>query len=106
MTAGPTPKLTPTKEALSMINLATFEPKATLQKLTLGDPVEVTKGFHGGYLVRSGGFDDVYRAQLKDDSVVSMKRLIHISGQGDRELTVKMETIGKVKHQNLVPLLG
>ncbi|MQL75582.1 hypothetical protein Taro_007945 [Colocasia esculenta] len=99
-------KLTLTKEALSMINLATFEPKATLQKLTLGDLVEATNGFHGGCLVGSGGFGDVYRAELKDGSVVAVKRLIHISGQGDREFTAEMETIGKVKHRNLVPLLG
>lgn len=46
------------------------------------------------------------RAQLKDGSVVAIKKLIHVSGQGDREFTAEMETIGKVKHRNLVPLLG
>ncbi|KAA8546925.1 hypothetical protein F0562_003354 [Nyssa sinensis] len=54
----------------------------------------------------SGGFGDVYKAQLKDGSIVAIKKLIHISGQGDREFTTEMETIGKIKHRNLVPLLG
>ncbi|KAL8103797.1 hypothetical protein AgCh_028121 [Apium graveolens] len=31
------------------------------------------------------GFGDVYRAQLKDGSVVAIKKLIHVGGQGDQE---------------------
>ncbi|RYQ84782.1 hypothetical protein Ahy_B10g104261 isoform A [Arachis hypogaea] len=57
-------------------------------------------------LIGSGGFGDVYKAQLKDGSLVAIKKLIHVSGQGDREFTAEMETIGKIKHRNLVPLLG
>ncbi|KAL6845644.1 hypothetical protein ACP4OV_025139 [Aristida adscensionis] len=86
------------------INLAAFE--KPLQKLTLGDLVEATNGFHNDSLIGSGGFGDVYKAQLKDGRVVAIKKLIHVSGQGDREFTAEMETIGKIKHRNLVPLLG
>ncbi|CAN1344963.1 Protein BRASSINOSTEROID INSENSITIVE 1 [Linum perenne] len=57
-------------------------------------------------LIGSGGFGDVYKARLKDGNVVAIKKLIHVSGQGDREFTAEMETIGKIKHRNLVPLLG
>ncbi|KAG9456839.1 hypothetical protein H6P81_001347 [Aristolochia fimbriata] len=92
-----------TKEALS-INLAAFE--KPLRKLTFADLLEATNGFHDDSLIGSGGFGDVYKAQLKDGSVVAIKKLIHISGQGDREFTAEMETIGKIKHRNLVPLLG
>ncbi|GAB4848306.1 Brassinosteroid LRR receptor kinase [Ancistrocladus abbreviatus] len=96
-------KLTGAREALS-INLATFE--KPLRKLTFADLLEATNGFHDDSLIGSGGFGDVYKAQLKDGSVVAIKKLIHISGQGDREFTAEMETIGKIKHRNLVPLLG
>ncbi|XP_017985424.1 PREDICTED: protein BRASSINOSTEROID INSENSITIVE 1 [Theobroma cacao] len=96
-------KLTGAREALS-INLATFE--KPLRRLTFADLLEATNGFHNDSLIGSGGFGDVYRAQLKDGSVVAIKKLIHISGQGDREFTAEMETIGKIKHRNLVPLLG
>ncbi|XP_008808708.2 brassinosteroid LRR receptor kinase BRI1-like [Phoenix dactylifera] len=96
-------KLTATKEA-SSINLATFE-KAP-RKLTFADLLEATSGFHNDSLIGSGGFGDVYKAQLKDGSVVAIKKLIHVSGQGDREFMAEMETIGKIKHRNLVPLLG
>ncbi|KAG6399687.1 hypothetical protein SASPL_141168 [Salvia splendens] len=91
------------KDALS-INLATFE--KPLRKLTFADLLEATNGFHNDTLIGSGGFGDVYKAQLKDGSVVAIKKLIHVSGQGDREFTAEMETIGKIKHRNLVPLLG
>ena len=96
-------KLTATKEAMS-INLATFD--KPLRMLTFADLLEATNGFHDETLIGSGGFGDVYRAQLKDGSVVAIKKLIRVSGQGDREFTAEMETIGKIKHRNLVPLLG
>ncbi|PON85647.1 Leucine-rich repeat receptor kinase [Trema orientale] len=95
--------LTGTREAMS-INLATFE--KPLRKLTFADLLEATNGFHDNSLIGKGGFGDVYKAQLKDGSTVAIKKLIHISGQGDREFTAEMETIGKIKHRNLVPLLG
>ncbi|XP_066312438.1 brassinosteroid LRR receptor kinase BRI1-like [Miscanthus floridulus] len=86
------------------VNLATFEKR--LQKLTFNDLIVATNGFHNDSLIGSGGFGDVYKAQLKDGKVVAIKKLIHVSGQGDREFTAEMETIGRIKHRNLVPLLG
>lgn len=96
-------KLTGVKEALS-INLAAFE--KPLRKLTFADLLQATNGFHNDSLIGSGGFGDVYKAILKDGSAVAIKKLIHVSGQGDREFMAEMETIGKIKHRNLVPLLG
>ncbi|XP_039056779.1 systemin receptor SR160-like [Hibiscus syriacus] len=68
-------KLTGAREALS-INLATFE--KPLRKFTFADLLEATNGFHDDSLIGSGGFGDVYKAQLKDGSVVAIKKLIHI----------------------------
>lgn len=96
-------KLTSTREAQS-ISLAAFE--KPLRKLTFADLLEATNGFDNSSMIGSGGFGDVYRAHLKDNTVVAIKKLKHVSGQGDREFTAEMETIGKVKHRNLVPLLG
>ncbi|XP_076952965.1 systemin receptor SR160-like [Bidens hawaiensis] len=96
-------KLTSPREALS-ISLAAFE--KPLRKLTFADLLEATNGFDDKCLIGSGGFGDVYRAQLKDNTVVAIKKLINVSGQGDSEFTAEMETIGKVKHRNLVLLLG
>uniref|UniRef100_A0A0D9XC54 non-specific serine/threonine protein kinase n=1 Tax=Leersia perrieri TaxID=77586 RepID=A0A0D9XC54_9ORYZ len=96
-------KLSGVREPLS-INVATFE--KPLRKLTFAHLLEATNGFSAETLIGSGGFGEVYKAKLKDGSVVAIKKLIHFTGQGDREFTAEMETIGKIKHRNLVPLLG
>ncbi|WOG97907.1 hypothetical protein DCAR_0417248 [Daucus carota subsp. sativus] len=96
-------KLSSVPEPLS-INVATFE--KPLQKLTFAHLLEATNGFSANSLIGSGGFGDVYKAQLGDGRVVAIKKLIHVTGQGDREFMAEMETIGKIKHRNLVPLLG
>ncbi|GFP99129.1 serine/threonine-protein kinase bri1-like 1 [Phtheirospermum japonicum] len=96
-------KLSGVLEPLS-INVAAFE--KPLRKLTFAHLLEATNGFSADSLIGSGGFGDVYKAQLKDGSVVAIKKLIHVTGQGDREFMAEMETIGKIKHRNLVPLLG
>lgn len=96
-------KLSGSKEPLS-INLAIFE--NPLRKLTYAHLHEATNGFSSEALVGTGGFGEVYKARLMDGSVVAVKKLMHFTGQGDREFTAEMETIGKIKHRNLVPLLG
>ncbi|KAK9268612.1 hypothetical protein L1049_000369 [Liquidambar formosana] len=96
-------KLSSVPEPLS-INVATFE--KPLRKLTFAHLLEATNGFSADSLIGSGGFGEVYKAQLSDGCVVAIKKLIHVTGQGDREFMAEMETIGKIKHRNLVPLLG
>ncbi|QCD95314.1 protein brassinosteroid insensitive 1 [Vigna unguiculata] len=96
-------KLSIFPEPLS-INVATFE--KPLRKLTFAHLLEATNGFSAESLIGSGGFGEVYKAKLKDGCVVAIKKLIHVTGQGDREFMAEMETIGKIKHRNLVQLLG
>ncbi|XP_058113090.1 serine/threonine-protein kinase BRI1-like 1 [Magnolia sinica] len=96
-------KLSGALEPLS-INVATFE--KPLRKLTFAHLLEATNGFSAESLIGSGGFGDVYKAHLSDGCTVAIKKLVHVTGQGDREFTAEMETIGKIKHRNLVPLLG
>ncbi|KAJ7963470.1 Receptor-like protein kinase BRI1-like [Quillaja saponaria] len=96
-------KLSSVPEPLS-INVATFE--KPLRKLTFAHLLEATNGFSAESMIGSGGFGEVYKAQLRDGCVVAIKKLIQVTGQGDREFMAEMETIGKIKHRNLVPLLG
>ncbi|KAG9136527.1 hypothetical protein Leryth_014373 [Lithospermum erythrorhizon] len=96
-------KFSSVPEPLS-INVATFE--KPLRKLTFAHLLEATNGFSADTLIGSGGFGEVYKAQLKDGSIVAIKKLIQVTCQGDREFMAEMETIGKIKHRNLVPLLG
>ncbi|XP_025820814.1 brassinosteroid LRR receptor kinase BRL3-like [Panicum hallii] len=96
-------KISGSREPLS-INLAVFE--NPLRKLTYSHLHEATNGFSSEACIGTGGFGEVYKAKLKDGSVVAVKKLMYFTGQGDREFTAEMETIGKIKHRNLVPLLG
>ncbi|KAH7352689.1 hypothetical protein KP509_19G058600 [Ceratopteris richardii] len=91
------------REPLS-INVATFQ--RPLRKLTFSQLLEATNGFSRDSLVGIGGFGEVYKAQLKDGTVIAIKKLLQFSFQGDREFMAEMETLGKIKHRNLVPLLG
>ncbi|KAJ0987551.1 hypothetical protein J5N97_005907 [Dioscorea zingiberensis] len=101
--AATTWKIGKEKEPLS-INVATFQRQ--LRKLTFSQLIEATNGFSAASLIGSGGFGEVFKATLKDGSNVAIKKLIHLSYQGDREFMAEMETLGKIKHRNLVPLLG
>ncbi|KAG2292344.1 hypothetical protein Bca52824_039013 [Brassica carinata] len=86
-------KLSSVPEPLS-INVATFE--KPLRKLTFAHLLEATNGFSAETMIGSGGFGEVYKAQLKDGSTVAIKKLIRITGQGDREFMAEMETIATV----------
>lgn len=91
------------KEPLS-INVAMFE--QPLLKLTLVDLLEATNNFCKTKIVGDGGFGTVYKATLPNAKTVAVKKLNQAKTQGHREFLAEMETLGKVKHRNLVPLLG
>ncbi|RVW27760.1 Leucine-rich repeat receptor protein kinase EMS1 [Vitis vinifera] len=91
------------KEPLS-INVAMFE--QPLLKLTLVDILEATNNFCKTNVIGDGGFGTVYKAALPNGKIVAVKKLNQAKTQGHREFLAEMETLGKVKHRNLVPLLG
>lgn len=91
------------KEPLS-INVAMFE--RPLLRLTLADILRVTNNFCKTNIIGDGGFGTVYKAVLPDGRTVAIKKLGQARMQGNREFLAEMETLGKVKHRNLVPLLG
>ncbi|XP_057777676.1 serine/threonine-protein kinase BRI1-like 2 [Salvia miltiorrhiza] len=101
--AATTWKIDKEREPLS-INVATFQRQ--LRKLKFSQLIEATNGFSAASMIGSGGFGEVFKATLKDGSSVAIKKLIRLSCQGDREFMAEMETLGKIKHKNLVPLLG
>ncbi|XXG66322.1 hypothetical protein AAC387_Pa05g3828 [Persea americana] len=66
-----------------------------------------TKGFGERELLGVGGFGKVYRGVLPTSNVqVAVKRVSHESKQGMREFIAEIASIGKLRHRNLVRLLG
>ncbi|KAK6946237.1 Protein kinase domain, partial [Dillenia turbinata] len=73
---------------------------------TLRELEIATRGFSDGNIVGEGGYGVVYRGVLGDGSVVAVKNLLNNKGQAEKEFKVEVEAIGKVRHKNLVDLVG
>lgn len=65
-----------------------------------------TNGFSDDKVIGEGGYGIVYYGLLEDNSKVAVKNLLNNRGQAEREFKVEVEAIGRVRHKNLVRLLG
>ncbi|KAH0995415.1 hypothetical protein GBA52_019279 [Prunus armeniaca] len=66
-----------------------------------------TKGFREKELLGRGGFGKVYKGILPASKTeIAVKRISHESRQGMREFVAEIVSIGRLRHRNLVPLLG
>ncbi|KAK1276395.1 L-type lectin-domain containing receptor kinase IV.1 [Acorus gramineus] len=66
-----------------------------------------TRGFRERELLGTGGFGRVYKGVLpKNKCKVAIKRVSHESRQGMREFVAEIVSIGRVRHRNIVQLLG
>lgn len=73
---------------------------------TLRELEDATDAFADENVIGEGGYGIVYRGVLKDNSTVAVKNLLNNRGQAEREFKVEVEAIGRVRHKNLVRLLG
>ncbi|KAK1299834.1 L-type lectin-domain containing receptor kinase IV.1 [Acorus calamus] len=66
-----------------------------------------TRGFRERELLGAGGFGRVYKGVLpKNKCEVAIKRVSHESRQGMREFVAEIVSIGRLRHRNIVQLLG
>eukprot|EP00252_Welwitschia_mirabilis_P023529 TRINITY_DN6674_c0_g3_i1.p1 TRINITY_DN6674_c0_g3~~TRINITY_DN6674_c0_g3_i1.p1 ORF type:complete len:532 (-),score=87.73 TRINITY_DN6674_c0_g3_i1:205-1800(-) len=65
-----------------------------------------TNGFADENVIGEGGYGIVYRGLLANGIAVAVKNLLNNRGQAEREFRVEVEAIGRVRHKNLVRLLG
>ncbi|THU46824.1 hypothetical protein C4D60_Mb09t08960 [Musa balbisiana] len=71
------------------------------------DLFKATKGFGDKELLGMGGFGRVYKGVLPSSrSEVAVKRVSHGSRQGMREFIAEIVSLGRLRHRNLVQLLG
>ncbi|KAF6157643.1 hypothetical protein GIB67_037216 [Kingdonia uniflora] len=73
---------------------------------TLRELEDATHGLADENVIGEGGYGIVYRGVLQDNTVVAVKNLLNNRGQADKEFKVEVEVIGRVRHKNLVRLLG
>ncbi|KAL5734664.1 hypothetical protein ACOSP7_032525 [Xanthoceras sorbifolium] len=68
---------------------------------------KATRGFRDKELLGFGGFGKVYKGTLlSTNTLVAVKRISHESKQGLREFVSEIASIGRLRHRNLVQLLG
>ncbi|KDP20943.1 hypothetical protein JCGZ_21414 [Jatropha curcas] len=65
-----------------------------------------TDNFHSTNKIGRGGFGTVYKGTLRSGRQVAVKTLAAQSKQGVREFLNEIDTISKVRHPNLVELIG
>ena len=73
------------------------------------DLFHATNGFSDRNLLGVGGFGRVYRGGVLPSSSgleIAVKRVSHDSRQGVREFVAEVVSIGRLRHRNLVQLLG
>ncbi|WVZ61788.1 hypothetical protein U9M48_011605 [Paspalum notatum var. saurae] len=72
------------------------------------DLFHATKGFRDTHLLGAGGFGMVYRGVLHKSGAaeVAVKKVSHGSKQGMKEFVAEIASIGRIRHRNLVQLLG
>ncbi|XP_059623898.1 probable serine/threonine-protein kinase At1g01540 [Cornus florida] len=73
---------------------------------TLRELEASTNGFADENVIGEGGYGIVYHGLFEDNSQVAVKNLLNNRGQAEKEFEVEVEAIGRVRHKNLVRLLG
>lgn len=77
----------------------------SVSKMSLDDLMKATNSFSNNNLIGSGRMGAMYKATMPDGALFTVKRL-QDSQRTEKEFLSEMNTLGSVKHQNLVPLLG
>ncbi|KAH0939147.1 hypothetical protein HID58_006608, partial [Brassica napus] len=76
-------------------------------RLRFKDLYYATKGFKEKDLLGSGGFGRVYKGVMLETNLeIAVKKVSHDSRQGLKEFVSEIVSIGRMRHPNLVPLLG
>lgn len=84
-----------------------WEQEYASYRLSYRDLYVATKGFKDSELLGSGGFGKVYKGMLPIiHTQVAVKRVSHDSKQGMREFVAEIVSMGRLRHRNLVQLLG
>ncbi|KAF8102857.1 hypothetical protein N665_0191s0008 [Sinapis alba] len=94
-------------EFTSMINEEELDKEAGPRRFAYKDLVLATNRFSPQRKLGEGGFGAVYRGFLNEiDTLVAVKKLSGRSKQGKREFLTEVKIISKLRHRNLVQLIG
>ncbi|TYG69939.1 hypothetical protein ES288_D05G271800v1 [Gossypium darwinii] len=95
---------TPNPATLTACDSAAFDPSLT--RIDMAELSAATKNFSSDLIIGDGSFGYVYKATLSNGVTVAIKKLDPNAFQGLREFRAEMETLGKLRHPNIVKILG
>ncbi|XP_031255823.1 LRR receptor-like serine/threonine-protein kinase RPK2 [Pistacia vera] len=78
----------------------------TPTELTYDNVVRATGNFSIGNLIGTGGFGSTYKAELVPGYLVAVKKLYLGRFQGIQQFDAEIRTLGRIRHKNLVTLIG
>ncbi|XP_009611557.1 leucine-rich repeat receptor protein kinase EMS1 [Nicotiana tabacum] len=90
--------------SITVTESATFDP--SLNRISMPELVDATRDFSPELIIGDGSFGMVYKAKLASGVSVAVKKLSADAFQGFREFRAEMETLGKIRHPNIVKMLG
>ncbi|KAL5195124.1 LRR receptor-like serine/threonine-protein kinase ERL1 [Glycine soja] len=73
---------------------------------TLDDIMRCTENLNEKYIIGYGASSTVYKCVLKNSRPIAIKRLYNQQAHNLREFETELETVGSIRHRNLVTLHG
>ncbi|KAL0332154.1 UNVERIFIED_CONTAM: LRR receptor-like serine/threonine-protein kinase RPK2 [Sesamum calycinum] len=74
--------------------------------LTFENVVRATGSFNASNCIGNGGFGATYKAEIAPGILVAIKRLAVGRFQGVQQFNAEIKTLGRLRHPNLVTLIG
>ncbi|KAF0914167.1 hypothetical protein E2562_027585 [Oryza meyeriana var. granulata] len=94
-------------EAQSMLMDEEFQKGSGPKRFEFRQLAAATRGFSEEEKLGEGGFGSVYRGFLKElDAHVAIKKVSRASEQGRKEYSSEVKIISRLRHRNLVQLIG
>ncbi|XVF59130.1 hypothetical protein PTKIN_Ptkin07bG0250700 [Pterospermum kingtungense] len=97
-----------TKEKICLPSIShNLEREAGPRRFSYRDLVLATDNFADEKKLGQGGFGAVYKGHLADlDMDIAVKKILKDSKQGEKEYITEVKVISRLRHRNLVQLLG
>ncbi|GLT45893.1 hypothetical protein SLA2020_316120 [Shorea laevis] len=90
--------------SVSVYDSASFDP--SLHQISMPELAAATKNFSSDLISGDSSFGLLYKATLSNGVIVAIKKLDRDAFQGLREFRAEMETLGKLRHPNILKILG
>ncbi|XP_058201771.1 uncharacterized protein LOC131316428 [Rhododendron vialii] len=107
VSAGASSKQLPFSNNQNPIDVGEIESEGTCRSFSLDEVQIATNNFDDALVIGIGGFGKVYKGFIDDSAtMVAIKRLNAESKQGAGEFWMEVKMLSKLRHANLVALIG